>query len=162
MLTPRKLLALGAAVVAGLAVLLLWPGRNVPAEEQVRRRMVQMAAAAEERNLGDVMEGVSDSFRSTEGWGKDDLRRVLAAQLLRGQWVRIFLDVDAPTQVSGDEVAVSARLFFARSDAEDLAHLARESVVDAYAVEGTFRREADGEWRAVQASHRRLGAADLL
>lgn len=161
-MTARKWLAVGAAALAALAVLLLWPQREVPQAEQVRRRVVQLVDAAEHKQLGKVMDGVSERFRSEEGWGKQDLKAVLAAQLLRGEWMRIIMDLQPPTAVSDGEVHVQGRFFFARSEAKELERLAAESVISAWLIDAVFVREEDGEWRVVSARHRRLEGADLL
>jgi hypothetical protein len=156
-------MALGAAAVTGAAVLLLWPTREVPEEEQVRRRVVQMVAAAEKKDVGGMMEGVSEAFRSQQGgWDKPALRGVMVGQVLRGEWVRIISDLEPPTRVAEGEVQVRGRFIFARSQTADLAELARQSTFTAYQIDALFRREADGQWRAVSASHRQLDGSDLL
>jgi hypothetical protein len=160
--TRSRVLGLGLALVAAFLVLLLWPREEPGVKDAVTRRIINMTRAAEEKDVGSVMEGVSERFKSTDGWGRQDVHRILAAQVLRGQWVRIFttdIDVHEVSPTQGD---FRARFIFGRSQAEELKDLARDSVLNAYAIEGTFEKESDGEWRVVRAKHRQLDPSELL
>ena len=108
------------------------------------------------------MEGVSDRFKAGRGWGKEQVKGVLVAQVLRGQWVRIFHTGLEVTEVSPTRGDFSVRFIFARSEARELDQLATESVVDAWSVEGSFEKEPDGEWRVVEARDRRLDPTELF
>jgi hypothetical protein len=130
--------------------------------DAIERRVVEMTRAAERRELGAVLDAVSERFRSGEGWDKQEVKGVVAAQILRGQWVRIFTTDLSITEVSPTRGDFQARFIFGRSQADRLEDLVRESVLSAYLIEGTFEREADGEWRVVSARHRRLGPGELL
>ena len=161
-MTPRRILIVLAALAVGGAVVLLWPSEPITPEEEVRRRILQLVHAAEEKDLGEVMDGVSDTFRSDAGWNKAELKRVLAAQVLRGQYVRILPDLRHLTAVNPQEVEVEARFYFARADVARVEELARDSVVSAWLIEATFQKEGDGTWRVVRARHRPLGASELF
>ena len=152
------LLALGAAAL----VLVLWPSREPGVPEAIERRVRELAHAAEERDLGDLTDGVSERFRSKEGWGKPEARRVLAAQVLRGEWLRVFVADLSAQEESPTRGTFRAKLLFARSEARTLEGVPRDSVMSAYALEGAFEREPDGTWRVVEASHRRLGPSELF
>ena len=161
-LTRAQVLGLVLALVAAGLVLWLWPQEEPDVRTAITRKVVKMTADAERKDLAELMDGVSERFRSAEGWGKQELKGVLLGQVLRGQWVRIFttgLDITPVSQTRGD---FQIKLIFGRSEAEALENLARESVLSAYLIEGAFEREEDGEWRVVQASHRPLNPADLF
>lgn len=161
-LTRSRVVSGMAALVAAGLVLFLWPREEPGVKDAVTRRIIAMTRSAEEKDVGGVMEGVSERFKSTEGWGRPDVHRILAAQVLRGQWVRIFTtDIDV-REVSPTQADFQARFIFGRSQADKLEDLARDSVLNAYSIEGTFEKEPDGEWRVVKAKQRRLDPSELL
>ena len=161
-LPASRVLGLVLALAAGALVLVLWPSKEPGVAEAIERRVRELAHAAEERDLGDLTDGVSERFRSKQGWGKTEAKRVLAAQVLRGEWLRVFVaDLDAQEQ-SPTRGSFRAKLLFARSEAQSLEGLARESVTSAWLLEGVFEREDDGTWRVVEVSQRRLGPTELF
>ncbi|RKG72750.1 hypothetical protein D7W79_27500 [Corallococcus exercitus] len=161
-LTRARVVSGMAAVAAAALVLFFWPREEPGVKDAVTRRIIEMTRSAEEKNVGEVMEGVSERFKTTDGWSKQDVRGILTAQVLRGQWVRIFttdIDVHEVSPTQGD---FQARFIFGRSQADKLEDLAKESVLNAYSIEGTFEKEPDGEWRVVKAKQRRLDPSELL
>ena len=161
-LPAGRVLGVVLALVAGGLVLALWPSKEPGVAEAIEGRVRELAQAAEDRDLGELTDGVSERFRSKEGWGKPEAKRVLAAQVLRGEWLSVFVaDLDAQEE-SPTRGTFRAKLLFARSEAQSLEGLARESVTSAYLLEGAFEREADGTWRVVEVSHRRLGPTELF
>jgi hypothetical protein len=160
---PRsRVIGLALALLAAGLVLFLWPNHEPPVQEAITRKIIAMTRAAEEKDVAEVLEGVSERFKAGRGWGKEQVRGVLVAQVLRGQWVRIFHTGLEVTEVSPTRGDFSVRFIFARSEARELEQLARESVVDAWSVEGSFEKEADGEWRVVEARDRRLEPTELF
>lgn len=158
-----RVVGVGLALLAAGAVLFFWPRAEPSVQEAVTRRVVELTRAAEDKDLGGVMEAVSERFRSDRGgWGKKELRGVLASQVLRGQWVRVFMTNLEVQEVSPTQGDFQARFIFGRSEAEKVEDLAATSVLNAYLIEGTLEKEADGEWRVVRAAHRPLNPADLL
>ncbi|WP_224369307.1 hypothetical protein [Hyalangium versicolor] len=161
-LSRSRVMGLVLALLVGGLVLALWPREEPSVEEAITRKIVQMTRAAEEKDMGALMEGVSERFKSGQGWSKDQVRGILLAQVLRGQWVRIFHTGLEVTEVSPSKGDFTVRFIFARSEAQELEQLARESVINAWLVEGSFEKEQDGEWRVVTARHRSLDPRDLL
>lgn len=161
-LTRAQVAGLLVALVAAGAVLVLWPREEPGVEEAVRRRIVELTSAAERKEMGDLMDGVSERFRSGEGWGRQEVKGVLLARVLRGEWVRIFTTDLEVREVSPSQGDFKVKFIFGRSQAEKLEDLSRDAVLNAYMIEGTFEKEQDGEWRVVKANHRPLGPADLF
>lgn len=148
------------AAVALVYVLLLKP--PPPPEEKIRQEVVRMVRAAEQKKLGDVMEPISLRFRSSDGLTRDELRGFLAGQLLRGQWVRIFL-VDLDVRVTSPDTAeMTGKFIFGRSDAKTLKDLAKESVMSSYQIDAQLEREPDDEWRVVKASYKAIDASQFF
>jgi hypothetical protein len=161
-LTRAQVVGLMVALLAAGTVLVLWPREEPGVEEAVRRRIVELTSAAERKEVGEIMGGVSERFRSGEGWSRQEVRGVLLARVLRGEWVRIFttgLEVQEVSPTQGD---FKVKFIFGRSQAEKLEDLSRDAVLNAYMIEGTFEKEEDGEWRVVKARHRPLGPTELF
>ena len=148
------------ALAVGGATYALWPRAEDSPEERIRRQVEEMAGAAEERDVGGILEHVSEKFRGEQGMGRDELRGYLAGQVLRGEWVRV-LPMDLEVTLAGEDGAdFSGKFVLARSEG-DMAEQARAGSVTAYLITGQLRRE-DGEWRFVSARHRPIDAADLF
>jgi hypothetical protein len=160
--TRSKVIGLVLALLVGGLVLAFWPREEPPVQEAITRKIIEMTRAAEEKNVSGVMEGVSDRFKSGQGWGKDQLKGVMVAQVLRGQWLRIFHTDLEVTEVSPTQGDFSVKFIFARSDAQQLDQLGQDSVLNAWVVEGTFEKEQDGEWRVVVAKNRRVEPSELF
>lgn len=158
-----RLLAAAIAVAAGVLTYVLVARGSPPAEEVIRRQAIAMAAAAERKDLAFIMEQLSQHFRSEDGSvSRDEVRGILAAQLLRGEWVRVMtsdLDVKVTTETAA---YFHGTYIFARSKAKTLKELARESVIGAWEITARVELEADGEWRFVSASWKPADPASLL
>jgi ketosteroid isomerase-like protein len=155
-----KTLGLILALAAGGATYALWPRVEDSPEERIRRMVEEMAGAAEERDVGGILEHISEKFRGEEGMGKDEIRGYIAGHVLRGDWVRVMAMNLEVTLTSEDGADFSGKFVFARSE-EDVPGQARRGSASAYLITGTLRRE-DGEWRFVSADHREVSAADLF
>ena len=161
-MTRGRLLAAAVAVAAGVTTYLLVARESAPPEELIRRKAVAMADAAEKKDLGSIMEQVSKEFRTADGYRREDVRQMLAGQLLRGEWVRVMtanVDVTMTSKVSAN---FRGTYLFGRSKAKELKDLAKESVIAAYEITGEVRREEDGEWRFVAAAWEQVEPASLL
>ena len=161
-LSRGQVLGVALALLAAGAVLALWPQEKPGVQEAITRRVVQMTAAAERKDMAELMEGVSERFRASQGWNKQQLKGVLLGQVLQGNWVRVFVRDLQVTEVDPRRGDVQVKIIFGRSQAEELENLAKDSVLSAYLIEGTFEQEEDGEWRVVQARHRALNATELF
>jgi len=157
-----KLVAATVVAVAGALTFALWPrSSSANVEELIRHKAVKMARAAEEKDLGYIMDQVSDRFTSAEGWHKSELRGVLAAQLMRGNWLRVF-PADLKILVTSSTTATfSGKFIFGRSTATNLKDLARESGMISYAIDAKLEKEGE-EWRFVSASHREISPSEFL
>lgn len=157
-----RFVALLVALAVGVGVMALWPKPALSVEEAVEQRLAALSHSAEEKDLSALSDGLSEQFRSTQGWNREDARRVVAGQVLRGTWLRVFVvDVEVEER-SPTEAAFVAKFIFARSEAERFSDLAKENVTSAYRIEGTFVKEADGTWRITRAAHRALSPASLF
>jgi hypothetical protein len=156
-------IGVGMAAAAAVLVLLLWPKREETSEELIQRKVLQMAAFAEEKNLGAIMEHISADFRGTQMVGsREELKQLLAVQILGGQWVRVFVRDMEVTITSPTEAAFRGKFIFGRSAAESLERLVAESRIQAYQVDAQLRKEADGEWRFYSGGYRPIPPGELF
>lgn len=161
-LSRGQVLGVALALVAAGAVLAFWPHKEPGVKEAITRKVLLMADAAEHKDMGTLMDGVAEGFHSGDGWDKQQLRGVLLGQVLRGEWVRVFVkDLDV-TEVDPRHGDVQVKIIFGRSQAEKFENLARESVLSAYLIQARFEKQDDGQWRAVTAEHRSLNASELF
>jgi hypothetical protein len=161
-MSRSRLVGIVLALVAVAGVLALWPQPEPGVKEAITREIVSMTHAAQEKDVGDIMERVSERFQTDRGWKKQQLHGVLAGQVLRGQWVRVFTTNLEVTEVSPTQGDFSVKIIFGRSQGERVEELSRETILSAYLIEGAFEKEQDGQWRVVRARHQPLNATDLL
>jgi hypothetical protein len=157
-----RVAGLGLGVLVAGLVLAFWPRAELPVQEAITRKIVRMRSAAEKKDIGALMEDVSERFKSAEGLSKQQVRGVLVGQVLRGQWLTLFqtgLDVTEVSPTRGD---FTLKLVYARSDSMPPDGVDRNGDVDGWVIEGSFEKEQDGEWRVVSASHRTVKPSDIF
>jgi len=160
-LSRSKLLTALFVAAAAAVVVLLWPkDAQTSAEELIRQKVIKMARAAEKRDLGYVMDQVSERF-TFEGGGKRDLHQLLAAQVLRGNWLRVFVVDLAATATSPTTATFSGKFIFGRSKATTLKELTKESEVSSYLIETKLEKERD-DWKFISARYRPIDPAEFL
>jgi hypothetical protein len=143
------------AVGVGVAVLLLWPRKQEDESDKIKAMVVEMARAAEEKDMGEVMAHISEKFRGPEGVNKQQMKGFLAAQVLQGTWMRVFaLELEA-TVTTPTTASFKGKFVFGRAAAAKLEDLARESEVGRYLIEAELEKE-DGDWKFVSARHTRI------
>jgi hypothetical protein len=161
--TRTRWIGVGVAAATAAATLLLWPKREETPEEHIQRKVLQMAAAAEEKNLGAIMEQISADFRGTgPAATRDELERLLAVQILGGNWVRVFVREMEVTVTSPTEALFRGKFIFGRSEADTLERLVAESRIQAYQVDAQLRKESDGEWRFYSGGFRAIPPGELF
>lgn len=161
-MSRSKVVGLVLALLAAGAVLALWPREEPGPKEAVTREIVSMTRAAQDKRVGDIMEHVSERFRGAQGWDKQTVHGVLAGQVLRGQWVRVFTTHLELNEVTPTRVDFEVKVIFGRSPGEKVEDLSRETVMSAYQLSGTFEKEQDGQWRVTTARHQPLRPTEIL
>ncbi len=161
---PRSMAIAAAAAVLVGAVWLLHPSPARTPEERIQALFQEAARAAEQRKVGEVVEILSERF---EGGGegsratRDDVRRLLVAELLRGQWVSVTISA-APVIVDGPRAraTVDAVLSRAADRSKGLA-----SLLPGEASVHRFRldlEEEGGKWWVVSGQWRQVGIEEAL
>ncbi|HKD40671.1 MAG TPA: hypothetical protein VKB87_10330 [Myxococcaceae bacterium] len=161
-LSRSKLFAVLVVALAAAVVVLLWPkGSQASSEELIRQKVIKMARAAEKKDVSYIMEQISERFTFDEGGSKRDLHQLLVAELMRGNWLRVFAVDLAVTVTSPSTASFSGKFIFGRSNAATLKELAKESELSSYAIEAKLEKERD-DWKFVSAKHRSIDPAEFL
>lgn len=164
----RTIVIVAALALAGV---LAWRLLRAPPGDdaaRIRARFEEAATAAGERRAGDVVALLSEGFRGTglggpyrgEGLGRDEVRRILAFELLRGQWTSVA--------IGGVEVAVAGDRARANVDAVLVRGGDGKKLSDLVAGQAAAHRFAcrlarvDGEWIVVEAAWQPIGLEDAL
>jgi hypothetical protein len=161
-LSRSKLFAVLVVALAAAVVVLLWPkGSQASSEELIRQKVIKMARAAEKKDVSYIMEQISERFTFDDGGSKRDLHQLLVAELMRGNWLRVFAVDLAVTVTSPSTASFSGKFIFGRSNAATLKELAKESELSSYAIEAKLEKERD-DWKFLSAKHRPIDPAEFL
>ncbi len=153
--------ALAAVAAAAALVLALRRGREPPSDEaRIRALFDDAARAAEERRVGDAVEGVSERFRGG-GLDRQGVKQLVAFHVLRGEWVSVTIS-GARIAVAGDAARANVDAVLVRGSGKGKA---LEALVPGEASAHRFAcrlaREPDG-WRVVEAEWRPIGLPEAL
>jgi hypothetical protein len=152
-MTPRRRAALVAAAAIALAAGFVALRRaRTPDEQRIRDAIAAVERACEEKDLGGVLERVSERYRDGDGLGKRELRGFLFAQFI-GAKEGIGVARLGPTEVEmHGPSAATARFRAAISTGGGIATAVRGERWD---FEVDFAKEG-GDWLVI--SHRRRPA----
>lgn len=157
----RRTLAVAAAALAVAVALGLWrPWREPPGdEERIVALFLDAARAVEEKRVGDAVEAVSERYRG-EGQDRRGVKQLVAAQVLRGEWVSVTV-AGTRVKLEGDAAEAVVDVVLARSGkGARLADLLPEQA-SANRLTCRLEREA-GDWRVVSAARRPISLGEAL
>ena len=163
LLSPvRRALVILAIAAAGIAALVVLRARREPPSDEalVRALFVEAARAAQDRQVSEVVAGVSERFAGG-GLDREGARRLVAFHVLRGEWVSVTIS-GAEVAVAGDRASASVDAVLARGGAKGkplTALLPGEASAHRFAFR--LEREAEG-WRVVGAEWRPVDLAAAL
>jgi len=158
----RRPLLLAAALLAlAAAGLLAWRLSRAPPsdEERIQALLAAAARAAEEKRVGDVVEGVSERFQG-EGLDRRGLKQLVAYQVMRGEWVAVSI-AGVRLEVTADTARAAVDVVLARSGSG-------KTLADLLPVNGSVQRlllrmeREQGEWRVVRARWRAVPVQEAL
>jgi hypothetical protein len=113
-------------------------------EAQVRRALDSMEAAAEARDVGDLMEFIADDFRDGYGRGGDELRRYVQGYFIANQSIHLLTRINSLEFPHPDEARLHVTLGMAGREAD--AANAWNLATDLQDFEVTMRKVGD-EWK---------------
>jgi ketosteroid isomerase-like protein len=137
-------------LLALLLVLAITAGCSDPdsPEMQVRRTLDSMEAAAEARDVGDLMEFIADDFRDGYGQGGEELRRYVQGYFIANQSIHLLTRIDSIEFPHPDEARLHVTLGMAGREAD--AASAWNLATDLQEFEVTMRKQ-DDEWKVIHA-----------
>jgi hypothetical protein len=141
------------AIVASVVLAATAPGCDGTVDPEARVRAVVAAgeAAAEARDLGELMALVSRDFRDGQGQGREELRQYLRAYLVMHPTVHVLTRVDSVDFPYRDLARVRLTVGLLGRESADAAVF--DVAADAQDVALELRLEGD-EWRVVRAEWR--------
>jgi len=139
----RLVLAAVALSLIGLIAWGLWPRGPETDEDRIRLVIDQMAKAAGDRQVGDVVDHFSESYRGELG-DKRQLHGYLVAAFFRAQAL-VAVPSGVEISVNGDRADVKLRLSLAQAPGRS-----GGDTLGSHLIEATFARE-DGAWRVLTA-----------
>jgi hypothetical protein len=146
-------MSLRISFLLSTALLITGCSRSDSPETQVRTAINGIEAAAEARDVGEVMAFVSPDFRDGYGRGPDELRRQLYGYFIANQSIHLLTRIDELDFPTADEARVKITVGMVGREAE--ASDAWDLAADVRDFEVTLRRQG-GDWKVI---HARTGPA---
>ena len=142
--------------IAGLIislVLSLTTGCGQPdsSESQVRKTIAAIEAAAEDRDVGDVMDSISPEFRSPYGQNPDELRQYLYGLFIANQSIHLLTRINTLEFPAPDEARVNVTVGMASREAESAN--AWNLAAEVHEFDLTLRKEGPA-WKVIYAEHK--------
>lgn len=130
-------------------------------EEQLRARLAQAEAAAEQRDLDAIRELLSESYRDAYGHTNHTVIRRLNVYFLQNRSIHLLTRVDSLAFADSTHATASVLVAMAGHPIEDPGPvaLARAAI---YRFVFTFADEGHGTWRVTHASWQRATAGDFF
>jgi hypothetical protein len=121
-------------------------------EAQVKTVIGAMEAAAEARDVGDLIEHVSSEYRDAYGQGLDEASRYVRGYFIANQQIHLLTRVDAVEFPSDREARATVLVGMVSREADTAA--AWSLAADLYEFDIALVRE-DGDWKVTYAEWRR-------
>jgi hypothetical protein len=138
----------GIAAVWIVSTLLTGCADDASPEQQVRAVIDSMERAAEERDVGDLIEHISASYRDAQGQDRADASRYARGYFLTNQSVHLLTRIQSLEFPSPDEARVKVQVGMAGRGGEPGAGTLS---ADLYNFDVALVRE-DGDWKVTYAN----------
>jgi len=116
-------------------------------EEAVRSVISRMEQAAEARDVGDLVEHVSERYRDGYGYGREEVSHYVRGYFIANQSIHLLTRVEELDFPSEQEARATVRVGMVGRDAGAAAW---DVAADVYRFKITLHRE-DGEWKLTYA-----------
>jgi hypothetical protein len=139
------------AVLTAGGVLWLWPKKPKDPEGQIRQLVAGCVAGVEKHDLGPLSDALAEDFKGPQGATVQDVKRIVAYQVLRDRETVAVFNPSLDVTVHGDDSGEMSGVFlFARSK-----ELKPETVAAAYKIQAGLERR-QGDWKFVSASYEQI------
>ncbi len=114
-MNARRVLLVTLPLLAGLAVIALWPKEKHSPEDEVRALVAHLADAAGRKDVAEITESLGESFKAGGGLSRQETKQMLAGLLLRSpQGVAVLnpsleVNIESPTSATIDGTFVFAQ-----------------------------------------------------
>ena len=144
------------ALLAAGAVLFFWPRGPKDPEGQIKKLVAECVDDANKKDVSSIAEHLDERFIGPNGSGKEEVKRLLAFQLLRDQEVAVILNPTLTVSVKSPEQASLVGYFvFARSKVKTVDELSQAGVAAVYKIDADLEKK-DGRWWLVGAQYQRV------
>lgn len=160
-----QLIALLVLIVAAIAIVVLWPRPPVSDQELIEHKVIQMMDAVRRKDVAAITENISEKFHgasSAQMASKQDLKQLLAGQLISGRWVRAFMHSRDVHVTSPTTATFEGKFIFTDSPTDNPKDIPSQGRIDSYEVDGQLEKESDGEWRFVTGDYRQIPPGTLF
>ena len=137
--------------VVGLLVLVGCGGEESTPESEVRAWVATMQAAAEEKDRGAVLDGISTAYADARGHSRDDVNDLLRIYFLRQNKIAFLTSIDEVRIIGGTAAEVELTVGMAGTNDRALGISA-----DAYRFELELENDGD-DWLLISARWGALG-----
>lgn len=157
---PRLRPYLVLSTLLGLSLLTACQRERPAPEAQVRARIQEAVAAAEQKRLGTLRDMISERFRDDQGQDKRAVENLLRLQFLRNESLHLFARIPSVTLAQPDRAQAIVLVAMAGvpiASVQDLATLR----ADLHRFEIDFALE-NKQWRVQRAAWRRAEVGEFL
>ncbi len=154
MTISARTIAIAVAAIAAALTLWLWPKAKRSDEDQIRALVESCVKAAEDKDLSVITDAMADDFSGPGGSGRDEVKRMIAFQVLRDKESVAVFNPRLSVSVTGpDSAEVSGKFVFARAKAKSFDQLPEGAVVNAYDIDARLKK-VEGTWRFGSAAYK--------
>ena len=153
---PRNLrpyLILVGLVVLVAAATIVLRGEPETAETQIRKTLARAARAAQERDLGALMDLVSEEFKG-KGMDRRTLKQFVFVQLHRGTWRRVFfVNTSIDVQPDGKSARVETGAILTSGEKVETIEDVAGTDAGSYRFDIIMELEEGDTWRVTTAEY---------
>lgn len=153
---PSRPVAIVLALIAAGAVLFFWPRGPKNPEDQIRKLVAECVADANNKDVSSITDRIDDRFVGPNTASKQEVRQILAYQLLRQQEVAVILNptlsvtITSPTQAS-----MTGYFVFGRTKVKTAEELTQGAVAAVYKIDADLENK-DGKWWFTAAQYQKV------
>jgi hypothetical protein len=148
--------AIVLALLAAGAVLYFWPRAPKNPEDAIRALVAECVTDANKKDVSAIMDHVAERFIGPNTMGKNEVRQILAFQLLRNQEVAVILNPTLTVGLKSETAASMTGFFvFGRTRVQTAEELTQSAVAAVYKIDADLER-VDGKWTFTGAQYQKV------
>jgi len=156
----KTILVLFAALVILSLAILPSCKPKVSDEEQIKAAVVEMAKAAEAKDVSAVKGHISKNYKDPAGNDYNAMKGILAYYFMQPEGISVFLR-EQKVELRGEKGYDTVRAVISRGGKVDSAVSVLPSEAGGFILDLTFEKE-DGDWMLTSAIWREVGVGEAL